>query len=232
MSASIPPGAGTVAAAAAGQQINVSGTDPSPYLKPFNLYGPPGESPQQCDSNITDNRFNINFTFTDTGKQETFYCWQGVVATEPNCVIGSVCSQYSFTEARTAFCDAFGAEPGGCGSNALANVYVPNINPNQPVTNERGGIIAANAPGACSGQAIIGQLQCMVNSVRQSAANVLDPHNYKNLIYTGATLTVFIIIMVIIIHYKLIKLKKGTFKGMKPKKMNLRPINKPRNVNI
>lgn len=185
-------------------QINVSGTDPSQYLNPFDLYSPSGD----CLSQVKENRFNLNFTNSNDGSKETLYCWKSIAAQQPKCVVGSICSQYSYTEARTAFCLAFGGEIGGCGSNELANQYVPGINPNEPVLNERGGIIAYNPAGSCSNQAVIGQLQCFVNSARQSAANVLNPSNYKNLIYTAITLSVFIGILVLLIHYKLIKLKK------------------------
>lgn len=175
-------------------EVNVSGTDPSQYLQPFNMYAP---ATQNCTDLIHENRFNLNFTNTSTGKQDKFYCWQGIIAQQPQCVIGSVCSQYSYTEARTAFCQTWGREPGGCAGNQ-ADLYVPNegtADANVPVVNERGGIIAYNPAGSCQGTTTVGGLQCMVNSLRQSFAHVLDPKNEKNLIIAGIVGFAFLLIV-------------------------------------
>ena len=68
----------------------------------------------------------------------------------------------------------------------------------QPVVNERGGIIVFNKKEDCGG-GLINQLKCFTGGLRQSADNLLDPANRKQLMIHTIALSIFVTVSLIIL---------------------------------
>ena len=171
------------------------------YLLTHDLYT---TSPQLCT--LTENRFRQTFT-DSSGKQTPLFCWKGRIQTDPDCVIGTTCSPYSYTEARSQFCKTWGCTP---------NLYVSNagtVDANIPVTNQRGGIVVYNNKEKCKG-GFASQLNCLMDGFRQSVANIMDPR-YRGRFLIGMT-AMIIFAIVAAVAYRNYRKKYGKRKHISP----------------
>jgi hypothetical protein len=145
------------------------------YTQLHDIYTVPAGQP--CT--LSENRVKIDDVDPSTGGKQSVYCWKGIIYQKPQCEIGTICSPYSYSTARSAFCSIF--------KTCDPTVYVSNEGTQDagiPVKNERGGIIVYNPKNSCGG-GITGWLNCVLSSVRQSADNLLDPANKMHLILTA-----------------------------------------------
>lgn len=147
---------------------------------------------------LKENRFKIKNP-EEPGKE--LYCWKGIIRQQPDCVVGSVCDTYSYTNARTRFCLTWGCSP---------HLYVANEGTEDSgltVMNERGGTVVYNSKKECEG-AFISKFQCFISGIRQSLDFALDPANKKQIL---VKMTIWFGILIAgIIAYKLASQKYPT----------------------
>lgn len=191
-------------------QVNYGPTDLRHYLYTHDLST---ASPKQCT--LTENRFKTPFVDPASGKTTDLYCWKGRIRTEPDCVIGSVCDPFSYTNARSSFCRTWGCQP---------DLFVSNegtADAGLPVVNQRGGVVVYTPKAQCEG-GIAKQFNCMLSGIRQSFANAFDPKNRSRLLMSMMLLSAFVITGVIL--FRKFHHSKG---GKRMMKLNLRTL-KPR----
>lgn len=123
------------------------------------------------------------------------YCWRGIIHThkdgKPDCVIGSVCDPYSFTNARTRFCLTWGCDP---------HLYVANegtADAGVTVINERGGTVVYTPKKECEG-AFVNKFSCIMKGFRQSLDFALDPANKKQLLVRMSMAFALLIVLLIV----------------------------------
>src|SRR5215212_2446909 len=109
---------------------------------------------KNCD--ISENRLKIKIAGKD------LYCWRGLIKQQPNCVSGTQCDPYSYTNARARFCLTWG----GC--EPFKFVGNPK-NEQSPVLNRRGGIVTYNPMEDCGTGT--GFFNCLKDGVGQSLDN-------------------------------------------------------------
>lgn len=135
------------------------------YLQTHDLY-------RTTPCTLKENRSKIKNP-EEPGKD--LYCWKGIIRQQPDCVVGSVCDPYSYTNARTRFCLTWGCSP---------HLYVANEGTEDSgltVLNERGGTVVYNSKKECEG-AFISKINCFISGLRQSLDFALDPNNKKQLL--------------------------------------------------
>lgn len=157
---------------------------------------------------LKENRFRTPYKDAN-GQTASLYCWRGRIQTTPDCVIGSVCDPYSYTNARSSFCRTWGCQP---------NLYVSNegtLDAGTPVINQRGGLVVYTPKTECEG-GIARQFNCMLSGVRQSFANAVDPKNRKKLMMSVITLSAALVVGIILLRrYRQKTRGKKFFKGIR-----------------
>ena len=172
-----------------------------------------------CD--LKENRYRISdFYDVEEGKKyEQIYCWKGIISRTGggDCKIGTVCDPNSYVGARTRFCLTWGCKD--------PFSYVAD-DQGQPVINERNGIVVYTKKSDCEG-GFVNQLECFVNSLRQSADYILDPVNRRafmiQMIVLAAIVTVGLITLIRFRRSKnkrLVKLRKS----LTPKWSKTKPL--------
>ena len=190
---------------------------PDPESLEYKLYTHDIGKISPCD--LKENRYTME-NFYDTEDKKTYsqiYCWKGIIRKNPDCVVGTVCDPYSFTNARTRFCLTWNCPD--------PHLYVADLS-GEAVVNERGGVVVFNPKDKCKG-GFLSQINCFVSGMRQSLDHVLDPANRKQLLIQVAIISVMVTIgLIAIIRFRrsknkgLVKLRKS----LTPKFSKTRPI--------
>ena len=175
------------------------------YLQTHDLY-----TTDACT--LKDNRFKIN-NFVDpedNNKVKNLYCWKGIIYQQPECVIGTVCDPYSYTNARTRFCLTWGCEAHKLVSNEGTE------DAGLDVVNGRGGIVVYNQKDKCQG-AMVNKLKCILDGMHQSVDNALDPEHKTRSVLTMVIALVVLIVGAVIFRTMIKdKTRKGILKSILP----------------
>lgn len=146
------------------------------------------------------------------------YCWRSRIQSEPECIVGEICSPLSYSDARSRFCYTFGgsADPRKPGdTTCVPNQYVGPLPGEDPFTgNIRGGIVTYE--DMCKG--ISGRLRCLGKGLSQSIHHQTPGQTLTHVMLAlGGLLVVALIVRYTGVGKSLRKLKVFDTRALKPR---------------